>query len=73
MQGAGIGGEGGNMDRDNLIIPSFFTTNGADIWELESYALEPSCELVNIKTGEKKSFAMGGLMAESFKRIKMPN
>lgn len=60
------------MTQDDLEGHAFFTITGKDIWRLESYYLTPSCSLVNLETKEIKSFGLGGITAESFKRIIMP-
>lgn len=53
-------------------LNDFFTTNGKDIWKLESYILGPSCELRNLETEEKQNFGLGGHAARSFHHIEMP-
>lgn len=53
-------------------FPSFFTTTGEDIWELDHFFLTPTAKLKNLKTGETRFFGMGGLTAQEFKRIEMP-
>ena len=58
------------MDRTDLEIPAFFTTTGEDVWKLRWFALEPTCELENMETHARKQFAMGGITAMSFRRIK---
>ncbi len=62
------------MTENDLFAPgeSLFTTDGKDVWELESYYIAPSCTLRNLRTGEKQNFGIGGLTAETFKRIIMP-
>jgi len=60
------------MNANDLKTDVFFTTNGKDIWELEYFCLQPTCLLRNIKTDEKMDFAMGGLTAERFHKIDMP-
>jgi len=60
------------MNANDLEIPAFFTTDGRDIWKLQSYCLEPTCELVNLETGRKEHFGLGGITAQAFKKIKMP-
>ena len=58
------------MDSSDLEIPAFFTTNGEDIWKLRWFAFDPMCELENMETHKKKSFAMGGITAQGFKRLR---
>lgn len=58
----------GDLTPGNL----FYTTDGCDIWKLDGYFTMPSCLLRNIETGEKQTFGMGGLTAESFHPIIMP-
>ena len=58
------------MNSSDLKKPGdFFTTDGNDIWELMHYAMQPSCSMKNLKTGEVESFAMGGITAEGFHRL----
>ncbi len=51
------------MNRNDLKIPGFFTTNGEDIGELKSYCHEPTAELINLKTGKIESFGLNGITA----------
>ncbi len=60
------------MNVEDLKNGKFFTTNGKDIWKLESYCLYPTCTLVNLETGKKESFGLGGLTAQGFLKIEMP-
>jgi len=62
------------MTEADLKLPheTFFTTNGRDVWILESYFTMPSCTLKNLQTGATETFGMGGLTAERYKRITMP-
>lgn len=61
------------MNSSDLKDPGdIFTTNGEDVWELMSFALQPSCLMKNLKTGAEEGFAMGGLTAQKFHKIKMP-
>ena len=60
------------MNEKDLEIPAYFTTNGKGIWELQGYCLHPTCKLKNLTTGQIEDFGMGGLTAEGFKRIQMP-
>lgn len=60
------------MNKNDLELPSFFTTDGTDIWKLRSFCLEPTCDLENMETHKIESFGMGGLTAQGFKRIDMP-
>ena len=60
------------MDASDLGKDVFFTTNGKDIWKLQSYCLRPTCELLRMSDGMKESFGMGGLTAQRFHRIEMP-
>lgn len=60
------------MDSTDLEPHSFFTTNGKDIWKLESYCLTPTCTLVNTEDGREESFGMNGLTAQEFHKIVMP-
>lgn len=53
-------------------IGNKFTTDGEDIWELKSTCMQPSCVMENLKTNETKAFGMGGLTAEKFHFIPMP-
>lgn len=61
-----------NMTKHDLELNAYFTTNGEDIWRIQSYCLEPTCLLRNLETGKEESFGMGGITANSFKRISMP-
>lgn len=54
------------MNSNDLKVGGLFTTNGLDAWKLEGYFSDPSCTLVNLETGEKKTFGMGGLTAQNF-------
>ena len=60
------------MNANDLEGISFFTTDGTDIWKMLYFCHQPTCKLVNVETGEEESFGMGGLTAEIFHRIKMP-
>ncbi len=53
-------------------LPVFFTTDGKDIWTLESYFNEPSCTLKNLRTGALDEFGLSSLAALSYRKIKMP-
>lgn len=62
------------MDRGDLTLGSYFTRELADgstggVFKLESFCLEPTCTLLNLETGEKEHFGIGGLTARSFKRL----
>lgn len=60
------------MDYVDLEEQGFFTTNGVDIWKLESVCKSPSCTMRNLETGEEENFGLSGLTARKFHRIKMP-
>ena len=60
------------MNSNDLKPESFFTTNGKDIWKLESFCMTPSCTLKNLETGDVENFGMDGLTAKRFQRITMP-
>lgn len=61
------------MNKNDLEQHAFFTTNGKDVWKLRSFRLEPTCRLENLEDPDKsESFGMGGLTAQTFHRIKMP-
>lgn len=60
------------MNASDLRLGKFFTTDGTDIWELGTYFDGPSCTLENLKTGDKETFGMGGLTAQRFKEVIMP-
>ena len=60
------------MDRNDLEIPAFFTTNGKDIWKLRWFCLEPTCCLENMETHEEQQFGMRGITAQGFRRVEMP-
>lgn len=57
------------MDSTDLKVGAFFTTTGEDCWRLEGYFSQPSCTLINVETGVKETFGMGGLTAQSFKLL----
>lgn len=57
------------MDGNDLVLGALFTKDGKDIWKLKSYCLTPTCELVNLETGEIEGFGLGGITAESFDRV----
>lgn len=61
------------MNQRDLGVNAFFTTDGTDVWELLYFCLQPTCRLRNLKTGVEESFGMGGLTAESFYKIQMPD
>ena len=61
------------MDSGDLGPDTFFTTDGKDIWKLDSYYTGPSCTLKNIETGDTKTFGMRCTIAESFHRITIPH
>lgn len=60
------------MNDTDLKLNSFFTTNGKDIWALQSYCMSPTCELKNLLTNQIESFGMNGLTAKRFHKIEMP-
>jgi len=62
------------MNSTDLEANAFFTTNGKDIWQLLYFCHYPTCTLKNLtsKNGEEEDFGMGGLTAQRFHRIKMP-
>lgn len=60
------------MNTNDFVLNAFFTTNGKDVWKLESFIMEPSCRLKNLETGKVEDFGMSGLTARSFHRILMP-
>ncbi len=61
------------MNRDDLEVGSFFTTDGNDIWRMESYCLWPTCTLISLTdAGGVESFGMGGQTAGRFHKITMP-
>lgn len=57
------------MNASDLEGEALFTTNGKDAWKMQWFFLDPSCTLKNLETGETQTFGMGGLTAESFKRL----
>ena len=61
------------MNSSDLMSNSFFTTNGKDIWKLQSFFTGPSCEMLNLENGKKETFGMNGLTARNFHKIKMPS
>ena len=61
------------MDSSDLAADAFFTTDGKDIWKLRTYCMHPTCRLENLENPDQiESFGMGGLAAQRFHRIKMP-
>lgn len=50
-------------------VGSFFTTDGKDVWELESCFQTPSCTMVNLKTDARTTFGSGGITFESFRKL----
>jgi len=60
------------MDSRDLELHALFTTDGKDVWKLESYYNGPSCNVKNIETGEVRNFGMDGHTARNFHKIKMP-
>ena len=60
---------GWTMNANDLKAGGLFTTNGLDAWKMEGYFLVPSCTLVNLETGEKQTFGMGGLISANFKPL----
>ena len=61
------------MDFSDLKPGIFFTTNGKDIWRLESYFDGPSCTLENMDNkSQVETFGMNGHTARRFHRIEMP-
>ena len=61
------------MKTDDFEIGAFFTTNGRDIWKLQSFCTQPTCKLKNLETGEEVSFGIGGLTSENYHKITMPD
>jgi hypothetical protein len=59
----------GMMTANDLKVGGFFTTNGSDVWKLESYFDGPSCTLRNLETQEVQTFGMNGLTAEEFRKL----
>lgn len=43
-----------------------FTTDGKDVWELESFYDLPSFTMHNLRTGQRENFGQGGLMADRY-------
>lgn len=60
------------MNVGDLEVNAFFTTDGKDIWILESCYTVPSCTLRNLITGVKDNFGMNGLTAGRYTKVKMP-
>ena len=57
------------MNANDLGANAFFTTDGTDAWKLRSFCMQPTCIL---ETGKSEDFGMGGLTAQSFHKIEMP-
>jgi hypothetical protein len=57
------------MTANDLEGEALYTTDGKDCWKMLGYFTMPSCTLKNLETGELQTFGMGGLTAESFKRL----
>ena len=57
------------MNFTELEAHELFTTNGKDVWKREGYFSGPSCTLKNLETGEKQTFGLNGLTADSFKPL----
>ena len=60
------------MNASDLTMGAYFTTTGKDIWKLDGYFDMPSCTLRRLDEPGEETFGMGGVIAESFKRIDMP-
>lgn len=60
------------IDKSDLKLSNYFTTDGKDIWAVELYCLEPTVTLKNLKTGAIESFGLNGLTAEKYHKIDMP-
>ena len=60
------------MDSSDLELGDFFTTDDKDVWKLDGYYMQPSCNMKNLETGEIRTFGMGGTTACNFHRIDMP-
>lgn len=57
------------MDADDLEGEALYTTNGKDVWKMQGYFNGPSCTLKNLETGHTETFGMGGMTAQTFKRL----
>lgn len=57
------------MTADDMEGEALYTTNGKDCWKMQFFYSGPSCSLKNLETGEIQNFGMGGLTAETFKRL----
>ncbi len=62
-----------SIDTKDFELGGFFTTDGADIWKMVSYCMEPTCTLKNVgNPSESQTFGMDGVTARSFHKIPMP-
>lgn len=48
---------------------ALFTNGAGGVYRIESWCMQPTCTLVNLETGHKEHFGIGGLTAESFIRL----
>ncbi len=55
---------------DGVDIDSLFTTDGKDVWGVESYFVGPSIKLRNLRTGEERCGGVGCLLLKEFVRLK---
>lgn len=61
------------MNSNDLQLGALFTTDGNDLWMLESYFDVPSCTMLNAATGERQTFGIGGLTSQTFTKIDRTN
>ncbi len=50
-------------------IGKFYTTDGTDIWMLQSYCGQPTVTMVNVRTGDLRGGAVGCLNLQPFKKL----
>lgn len=54
----------------NIQPGDLYTTNGRDVWEVESFFTMPSITLKNLRTGEKTTAGIGALNLQIYVPLK---
>jgi hypothetical protein len=57
------------MDANNLNHKQLFTKQGKGVYALEGYFNGPSCTMINLATGGRETFGMGGITAGTYEPI----
>lgn len=55
-----------DLTSKNVLNKLYKQGNDGGLWMIEHYFLVPSCHLVNLNTGDRIHFGLGGLTNDSF-------